>query len=69
MENVVEKDRIVKVPVSSADDEKRNLASAVLIDKLIIELRRLKKANPNIKMELDQEVMEIFGSQLNPISG
>lgn len=36
VEKTVEKDRIVKVPVTSADDEKRNLASAVLIDKLII---------------------------------
>lgn len=69
VQNVVEKDRVVRVPVSTIEDEKRNLASAVLIDKLIIELRRLKKANPNIKFDLDQDIMEIFGSQLNPISG
>lgn len=64
----MEKDRVVRIPVSSAQDEKRNLASAVLIDKLIIELRKMKKANPSYKMELDQDIMEIFGSQLNPIS-
>ncbi len=35
VQNVVEKDRIVKVPTRTAEDDQRNLASAVLIDKLL----------------------------------
>lgn len=47
VQSVVEKDRIVKVPTRSSDDEKRGLASAVLIDKLLMEVKKLKQMNPN----------------------
>ncbi len=33
--------------MKSADDEKRGLASAVLIDKLIIEVKKLRQQIPN----------------------
>ena len=36
VEKTVEKDRIVKVPVDSSEDQRRSLASAVLIDKLVL---------------------------------
>jgi len=36
VQSVVEKDKIVKVPTRSSDDERRGLASAVLIDKLLM---------------------------------
>lgn len=36
VQSIVEKDKIVKVPTRSSDDERRGLASAVLIDKLLM---------------------------------
>lgn len=36
VQNIVEKDRIVKVPTRSSLDEKKSLASAILIDKLLM---------------------------------
>lgn len=53
VQNVVEKDRIVKVPVKSSDDERRGLASAVLIDKLLMEVRKLRQTNQNSQYKLD----------------
>jgi hypothetical protein len=36
VQSVVEKDKIVRVPVQSSEDERKGLASAVLIDKLLM---------------------------------
>lgn len=66
--NTVEKDRIVKVATRTAEDERRNLTSAVLIDKLLMELKKVKLNNPNVKMQLDHDIMHLFGDQLDPIS-
>lgn len=68
VQTIVEKDKIVKVPVQTADDERRGLASAVLIDKLVMELRRMKQSNPNSQYKIDPELVMIFGNQLDPIS-
>lgn len=68
MQTVVEKDKIVKVPVQTADDERRGLSSAVLIDKLLMELRRMKQSNPNSQYKIDPELVMIFGDQLEPVS-
>jgi hypothetical protein len=53
VQSVVEKDKIVRVPTTSADDERRGLASAVLIDKLLMELKRLRTSNPNSSFKFD----------------
>ena len=68
VQSVVEKDKIVRVPTTSADDERRGLASAVLIDKLLMELKRLRTSNPNSSFKFDEELISIFGEQLEPIS-
>lgn len=68
MQSVVEKDKIVKVPVRSSDDERRGLASAVLIDKLVMEIKKLRQTNPNPSYRIDQDLIQIFGEQLDPIS-
>lgn len=68
VQNILEKDRIVRVPTRSAEDERKSLASAVLIDKLLNELKRVRLSNPNVQMNLDPEIVQIFGSQLEPVS-
>lgn len=61
VQSVVEKDKIVKVPTRSSDDERRGLASAVLIDKLLMEVRKLKQSNSNSQYRIDQDLVQIFG--------
>jgi hypothetical protein len=43
-----------------------SLASSVLIEKLIVELKRLRKL-PGVKLELDKDVEDIFFVELKPI--
>jgi len=64
VQNTIEKPQIVKVPTRTSEDEKRNLSSAILIDKLLMELKKVKLNNPNVKMQLDPDVMYLFGDQL-----
>lgn len=66
--NTEYRDRLVKVPTRTTEDERRNFASAVLIDKLLSELKRVKNLNPNVQYNLDPEILEIFGAQLEPLS-
>jgi hypothetical protein len=44
-------------------DEDRSLASAILVDKLITELQRIKTANPNLQMKLDPEIDQIVSNR------
>lgn len=62
-EKVVEKEveKGVLVPVH---DIKGELAMSLLVEKLIIELKRIKKENPNIKFAFDDEVSSIFFAEL-----
>lgn len=62
-EKVVEKEveRGVLVPVH---DVRGELALALLIEKLIIELKRVKKENPNVKFNFDDDISYIFFSEL-----
>ena len=62
-DRVVEKEvsRGVLVPVNNVRNE---LAMSLLVEKLIIEIKRLKKENPNIKLALDDEVGLIFFTEL-----
>lgn len=64
VDKIVEKEKLVKIPVNTSDDSQRNLASAVLIDKLVNELRRFKLANPKMDWQLDDDILKIFGAQL-----
>ena len=62
-DRIVEKEvsRGVLVPVNNVRNE---LAMSLLVEKLIIEIKRLKKENPNIKLALDDEVGLIFFTEL-----
>jgi hypothetical protein len=50
-------------------DEDRSLASAILVDKLITELQRIKTANPNLQMKLDPEIDQIVSNRSESIVG
>lgn len=58
-EKIVEKEvsKGVLVPVNNTRNE---LAMALLVEKLIIELKRIKKENPSVRFNFDDEVGLIF---------
>lgn len=62
-EKIVEKqvEKGVLVPVH---DIKGELAMSLLVEKLVIELKRIKKDNPNVKLSLDDDISYIFFSEL-----
>lgn len=59
----VEKDRIVSLP---KDDRslKMELSLSLLVEKLILELKRIKKDNPKINLQLEEDVRLLFFSEL-----
>ena len=59
----VEKDRIVTLP---KDDRslKMELSLSLLVEKLILELKRIKTENPNLKLQLEEDVSLIFFNEL-----
>jgi len=62
-EKIVEKEvsKGVLVPVNNIRNE---LAMSLLVEKLILEIKRIKKDNPNIKLSLDEEIGLIFFTEL-----
>lgn len=60
----VEKEKIVALP---KDDRslKMELSLSLLVEKLILELKRLKKDYPNINFNLEDDVRLIFFSELD----
>jgi hypothetical protein len=60
----VEKDRIVSLP---RDDRsvKMELSLSLLVEKLITELKRVKKQNPNINLDLEEDVRLLFFTELD----
>lgn len=66
VEKIVEREKIVKVPTRDQEAINLSLASSVLIEKLIGELKRLRGV-PGIKLQLDKDVQDIFFVELKPI--
>lgn len=64
-EKIVEKERNVPVLVPTKDSIsiRNELSLSLLVEKLIAELKRLKKDNPNLRLGLDEEVLLIFFSE------
>ena len=64
----VEKDKIVSLP---KDDRsaKMELSLSLLVEKLILELKRIKKQNPNLSLELEEDVRLLFFTELEGPSG
>lgn len=61
----VEKDRIVQLPRQDERSLKMELSLSLLAEKLILELKRLKKDYPNINFDLEEDVRLIFFSELD----
>lgn len=65
VEKVVEKDKIVSVPTQDERSIKMELTLSLLVEKLIVEMKRLKKDNPNLRLNLEDDVNLIFFSELD----
>lgn len=61
-EKVVEKEvvRGVLVPTKDSETIRNELALSLLTEKLIAELKRVKKENPNVNLKLDGDIGLIF---------
>lgn len=65
-EVIVEKDvtKAVIVPTKDSETIRNELALSLLVEKLINELKRVKKDNPNVQLALDNDVGLIFFPEL-----
>ena len=65
-EKIVEKevDRAVLVPTKDSEIIRNELALSVLIEKLILEIKRIKKENSSLKLNLDDDVLLVFFTEL-----
>lgn len=60
VEKIVQKDRIVTVPTDSERSVRMELTLSLLVEKLIVELKRLRKENPHLNLSLEDDVKLIF---------
>lgn len=65
-EVIVEKEvnKAVLVPVKDSASWRSELALSLLVEKLILEIKRIKKSNPNVQLNLDEDVSLIFFAEL-----
>lgn len=65
-EKIVEKevDRAVLVPTRDSMSIRNDLSLSLLVEKLIGEIKRIKNANGNIDLQLDEDIQLIFFSEL-----
>lgn len=68
VEKIVEKDKIVQIPVQDERSIKMELTLSLLVEKLILELKKVKKSNPSIKLELDDDINLMFFAELEQSS-
>lgn len=65
VDKIVEKDRLVHLPKADDRSVKMELTLSLLVEKLIVELKRLKKDYPNINFNLEDDVRLIFFTELD----
>lgn len=65
VEKVVEKDKVVTVPTQDERSIKMELTLSLLVEKLIVEMKRLRKDNPSLNVQLEDDVKLIFFSELD----
>lgn len=65
-EKIVERevDRAVLVPCKDSEIIKNELAMSILIEKLILQIKKIRKENPSVKLSLDEDVLLIFFTEL-----
>ena len=61
-EKIVEKevDRAVLVPTKDSEIIRNELAMSILIEKLILQIKKIKKSNPSLELSLDDDVLLVF---------
>jgi hypothetical protein len=66
-EVIIEKEisKAVIIPTKDSESIKTELAHALLIEKLVVELQRITKDSSNVKLQLDKDVELIFFTELN----
>jgi len=52
VEKIVEKDRLVQIPSQDERSIKMELTLSLLVEKLIMELKNIKKINPSLNFQL-----------------
>jgi hypothetical protein len=65
VEKIVEKDRIVQLPTQDERSIKMELTLSMLVEKLILELKKIKKANPSLNLDLEDDIKMIFFSEID----
>ena len=65
VEKIVEKDRIVTLPTQDERALKMELTLSLLVEQLIVELKRVKKENPSMSLNLEDDVKLIFFTELD----
>jgi hypothetical protein len=65
VEKIVEKDRIVQLPTQDERSIKMELTLSLLVEKLILELKKIKKTNPSLNLDLEDDIKMIFFSELD----
>ena len=70
-EKVVEVDKNVPVlvPKLNLEAERFQVTLGMIVSKLLGELLRIKQTNPNIKMEIDAEIIRVFSDQFKERGG
>lgn len=61
----VQKDRVVALPKQDERSLKMELSLSLLVEKLIGEIKRIKKSHPNINLDLEDDVRLIFFTDLD----
>ena len=60
----VQKDKVVALPKQDERSLKMELSLSLLVEKLIMEIKRIKKTHPNVNLDLEDDVRLIFFSEL-----
>jgi hypothetical protein len=65
VEKVIEKDKLVTLPTQDERSVKMELTLSLLVEKLILEMKRLKKDNSSLNLQLEDDIKLIFFSELD----
>ena len=65
VEKIVEKDKVVALPTQNERSLKMELTLSLLVEQLIVELKRIKRDQPNVNLQLEDDVKLIFFTELD----
>jgi hypothetical protein len=65
VEKIVERERIVQLPTQDERSIKMELTLSMLVEKLILELKKIKKTNPSLNLDLEDDIKMIFFSEID----